>query len=255
MRHAKALLTVQSLLWVVLAVSISVSAVNIFEAGALARATDATAIAYTPEAVGAAALQALPIFALAVIATVACVVLKVQGDEAKGSEDLDAAYVRTVARVVAPCEEMVEESRRRTTIRIAGVVLSLACALRSGMLIYLSATDTEGTPDQLMSPTMAFAYAWLIIAVAILAVTFFLMDRSKRAEIDAARAAIEAQGNTSVPAGAPKITYGAKRAPQPVRLALLVVAVLAITWGIVAGGVDAVGHRANVVCTECIGLG
>jgi hypothetical protein len=255
MRHAKALLTVQSVLWVGLATSLSVSAVNIFEAGARERASDATAIAYTPEAVGAAALQALPIFALAVVATVACVVLRVRGGEAKGPEDLDAAHARAVARVATPTEEMVAESRRRKTIHIAGGTLSLACAVRSGMLVYLSAIGTEGMADRLVGPAIACAYAWLIVGVAMLAVTMRLSDRSKRAEMDAARVAIETWGRASAPTGVPKVTYGVKAAPQPVRLALLVVAVLAISWGIVAGGVDAVGHRANVVCTECVGLG
>lgn len=254
MRHAKALLVVQSLLWVGLAASLGISAVSILEEGVAARVVDAAAIAYTPEAVGAAALKVLPILVVALAVSVACVVSRVRGNETVGPVDLDAALRRAVGGVASLTEEMVEESRRRKAICLVGGALSLACAVRSGILVYLTLTETE-VVDQLVQPTLVLACAWLIIGVALLAVTSALADRSKRAEIEHARAAIEAKGQTPSSADTPKITYGSKRAPQPIRIVLVVIAVLAVCWGIVAGGVDAVANRANIVCTECIGLG
>lgn len=117
----KAILAVQSALYILLAVLAAASAIGIYRAGAAARETDPLAWIFTAEKSAAQFQKIMPVLGLAVLSTILCLVLRVRDEEGSGPVKGKVTPADPPA-----CARTKKVGRLRTVLIIAAVLLMAA---------------------------------------------------------------------------------------------------------------------------------
>ncbi len=179
--------------------------------------------------------------------------------------DANIPLKRVVKQLQSATPEMQKQRRFRFTLQCICGGVSLAVA---GVCLWLLLDKSYNawleTPFLLKhsaaADRMLRVCFWSIAALAVLSVAAYLTERSMRKEIALAKAAIIAQVKQGI-----KLSPVAKVSKpvefwwqQPVnitRMALGVIGVTFVIWGICNGGMNETLQKAINICTQCIGLG
>lgn len=172
---------------------------------------------------------------------------------------------RLTKQLQSATPEMQKERRFRFTLQCICGAVSLATA---GVCLWLLLDKSYNawieTPFLLKhsaaADRMLRVCFWSIAALAVLSVAAYFAERSVRKEIALAKAALVAQ----VKAGVKPVAVAKTSKPtlvwwkQPInitRMALAVVGITFVVWGICNGGMNETLQKAINICTQCIGLG
>ncbi len=252
MKGNKWILMVQALICVLLTGLLSFAALSIYRSGLSAReAGDVLAWIYTPEAVRAWVPYVLPLVLLSLAVTVYASVKGIR-DENADKPVIDQENLRdlTVLRKEVT-DEMKKEEQKQRTITIAGWA-AFAVLLVPVLLYFTRPTNFPQSDLEGMFKAMASnCLPWMFLAIAALAVSFVLKDKSLQKEIELSR---QAPAYTGEPKKMKTFAINL-RTVSITRIVVLVLALAFIIMGIANGGARDVLIKAVNICTECVGLG
>ncbi len=254
MTNRKAYLILQTVLILLLAVILCVTAADICREGMERREEDPLAWIYTREIAEEKFGAAAPLFFFAAGTAAAGILLGVRDEKAeKPVRDASLTRDLAVSRVAEPSGDMKKERALQKKLDLGGWILFAVCCIPAVVYLADGAHFPDGDPEPVIAALAAHVLPWMAAAVACLMISAVLQEKSICRETEAAKARIreeKAAGITAEPKPA-----AAPRKTGPVRAVLLAAAVLFLILGILNGSALDVLYKAAKICTECVGLG
>ncbi len=248
------MLLAQSALCILLVVMLAAGVIGIYNQGMAEKLANPLAWIYTREKVVAMLATVLPVFLLAVAATVACVALNVRDEEQdKPVKDIELNRNLVIARVVEPSEAMTRERDLQKKLLYAGWAGFGLCMLPILLYMIDGSHFQNGDLEEMIISLAWRVLPWVVVALACLVASTVLRGKSMEREYDAIMVRIKEEKAAGIKAPAkenpPARDYG------HLRMALLAISVVLIVAGIFNGSMTAVVNKAIRICTECVGLG
>ena len=246
----KVIKIIQAVLCTAYVIFISAQVIGIYSSGTAAQADDPKAQIYTQDIAADAIIKGLPLLILSAAVTITAAVLGVRNRNKPFNDPVIKRDIVT-SGIKEPTTEMLAERSKQKKLHIAGWVCFAASMVP--IVLYMTnashfdRSDAQGL-ESVIADMVMFILPWTIIGVGALAVSFILIDKSVKKEIELA-ADCERNTDTS--------KTGEKRSKAVIifRCVALAASAVLIIAGIYNGGANAVLSKAITICTECIGLG
>ncbi|WP_295172434.1 CD1871A family CXXC motif-containing protein [Ruminococcus sp.] len=241
---------IQAVLCTAYVMFMSVQVIGIYSSGSAAQADDPKAQIYTQDIAADAVIRGLPLLILSAAVTAAAAVLGVRNRNNPFNDPVIKRDIVT-SGIKTPTAEMLAERSKQKRLHTAGRICFAAAMVP--IILYMTnashfdRSDAQGI-ESVIADMVMFILPWTIIGVGALAVSFILIDKSVKKEIELAA---DCERNTDTSKSGEKRS----KAVIIVRCAALAASAVLIIAGIYNGGANVVLSKAITICTECIGLG